>query len=154
MGEGRLEAIWLKRVRRGPMDPATRATVVAGRGLAGNADQGGRRQVTILVREGWEAALREVGAVVDPSRRRANLLVSGLDLERAAGALLRVGGCVVRVRGETTPCERMDEAWPGLADALRPRWRAGVFGEVIEGGEIRVGDPVVLEREAVAHSLP
>ena len=54
MGEGRLEAIWIKRMHRGPMDAAERATMVAGRGLVGNADQGRRPQGTIVVREGLE----------------------------------------------------------------------------------------------------
>ena len=43
----RLEQIWIKRVRRGPMDAADRARVVAGRGIVGNANQGGKRQVTM-----------------------------------------------------------------------------------------------------------
>ena len=51
---GQLEAIWVKRMKRGPMDPLERATCVAGRGLAGNANQGGRRQVTIFSKETWE----------------------------------------------------------------------------------------------------
>lgn len=54
-GEGRLEAIWIKRAKRGPMDPAPRARLVAGRGIAGNANQGGRRQVTVIARETWRS---------------------------------------------------------------------------------------------------
>ena len=55
---GRIEAIWLKRTRRGPMDPVASAELVPGRGLRGNADQGGRRQVTLVERAG---AARIVG---------------------------------------------------------------------------------------------
>src|SRR5919202_1521409 len=58
---GTLEAIWIKRFRRGPMDPAPTARLVAGRGIVGNANQGGKRQVTIIAREAWEAVTRELG---------------------------------------------------------------------------------------------
>src|SRR5262249_24057269 len=47
---GRLEAIWLKRMRRGPMDAVERAVFKAHQGIVGNTDQGGRRQVTPLKR--------------------------------------------------------------------------------------------------------
>ncbi len=139
---GRLEAIWIKRARLGPMDPVDRATLVAERGLEGNANQGGRRQVTIIARETWERLMGELGASVDPSARRANLMVSGLDLEESRERVLRVGGCRIRIRGETRPCERMDDALPGLRNAMRPRWGGGSYGVVLEDGEIRVGDPV------------
>jgi hypothetical protein len=36
-----LAAIWIKRAKRGPMDPHPSALLVGGRGLAGNANQGG-----------------------------------------------------------------------------------------------------------------
>jgi aryl-alcohol dehydrogenase-like predicted oxidoreductase len=34
----------------------------------------------------------------------------------------------------------MDDAHPGLRAALGPNWRAGAYGEIIEGGTIRPGD--------------
>ena len=139
---GRLEAIWIKRVRRGPMDAAPRAALVAGRGLRGNANQGGRRQVTIIEREAWSAVMEETGADLDPSRRRANLMVSGVALARMRVRVLRVGAVRLRVLGETKPCERMDEALPGLKRAMYPDWRGGAFAEVLEDGEIAVGDAV------------
>lgn len=139
---GVLEAIWVKRAKRGKMDPVERATLVAGRGIAGNANQRGRRQVTIIEREVWESLVRGLGSELDPSARRANLMVSGLPLAGTRGRVLRVGACRVRVLGETKPCERMEEALPGLRDAMWPGWGGGAFAEILDDGQIDVGDEV------------
>ena len=135
-------AIWIKRAHRGPMDRVERAELVAGRGVAGSADQGGRRQVSIISEEAWDAAQEQLGVAVDPAARRANVMVRGLDLEESRGKLLRIGACLIRLGGEIRPCERMDEAEEGLRDVLRPHWRGGAFGEIVEGGAIAVGDAV------------
>ncbi len=142
---GRLEAIWIKRMRRGPMDPVERARMVAGRGIEGNADQGRRRQVTLLEREGWEERTELAGTPLDPAARRANLLLSGIRLAGTRGRVLRVGRVRLLVRGETKPCERMDEAIPGLRDAMWPDWGGGAFAEVLDDGEIEVGEAVEWE---------
>jgi MOSC domain-containing protein YiiM len=137
---GSIVSLWLKRFKRGPMDPVLFAELEAGQGVRGNANRGGRRQITIIDEQAWREACSQLGVDVDPSARRANVMLRGLDLARTRGRLLRLGSCVVRVYGETRPCERMDEAQPGLRKALDPDWRAGVFAEIVEGGVIRIGD--------------
>jgi len=146
---GVLRQIWVKRVRRGVMDPADRATIAAGRGIVGNANQGGRRQVTILEAERWDAYMRALGGTLPTSARRANLVVERLPLSRSRGRVLRVGACRLRILGETKPCERMDEALPGLKDLMYADWGGGAFAEALDDGEIRVGDPVQWEPEGV-----
>lgn len=137
---GEIAAIWIKRFKRGPMDPVQDAELIAGRGIAGNANRGGKRHVTIIDEKAWADACKELGEAVDPSIRRANVMVRGIDLARSRGRFLRLGNCRIRIYGETTPCERMEEARAGLRAALRPEWRGGAFGEIVEGGTIRVGD--------------
>jgi MOSC domain-containing protein YiiM len=127
------------------MDSVREATLVPGRGIEGNANQGGRRQVTIITRERWEELMRDLGADVPPSARRANLLIAGLDLQDSRDRILRVGGVRLKINGETRPCERMEEAHPGLQALMRDRWGGGAFAEVLDGGEILVGHPVAWE---------
>ena len=142
MERGRVEAIWIKRAHHGPMDVRDRASLVAGKGIAGNANQGGRRQVTLIDRSAWDAVVEDLGDYVEPSARRANVLIAGLSLHESRGRILRIGSCRLQINGETRPCELMDETRPGLRLALTPPWRAGAFAEVLDGGEIQVGDVV------------
>ena len=142
---GRLEQIWIKRFRRGPMDAVAEAHLEEGLGIAGNANRGGKRQVTLIEQEVWQQHMDRLRGDVDPSSRRANLMISGCTLRESRGRVLQIGECRIMIRGETKPCERMDEALPGLRDAMFPEWGGGAFGEVIAGGAIRVGDPATLD---------
>jgi len=74
---------------------------------------------------------------VEPSARRANILLRGVDLLDSRGKILRLGACTVQIFGETRPCHLMDEMHAGLRNAPP---RHGAFGEILEGGAIRVGD--------------
>ncbi len=143
---GTLTAIWIKRGSGGPMDAADTARLIKGHGLVGNAEQGGQRQVTVLAAEAWSRVRAdlglEMGAGPGPVARRANLLTKGLDLAHSRGRVLRIGAVRVRLHGETVPCRLMEETHAGLEEALRPDWRGGAFGEVLDDGEIAVGDPV------------
>ncbi|MDY7095642.1 MAG: MOSC domain-containing protein [Acidobacteriota bacterium] len=145
---GRLQRIWLKRVRRGPMDLQDRATLIAGEGLEGDASRGrSRRQVTLIEEELWQEIARELGPQVDPVMRRANLLVSGVSLAESRHRILHIGTCRLQIHGETRPCRLMEETLPGLQAALDPDWRGGAFATVLTGGEIEVGDEVRWEAD-------
>jgi len=143
--QGRLEAIWIKRAHRGPMDVTRVARLVEGQGVAGSVDRSRRRQVTILSLDAWVDCLTELGATIDPSARRANLLVSGIQLAHTRDRVLRVGDARLLIGGEVTPCERMEEVYPGLQAVMRPDWRGGVFARVLADASIQVGDPVAWE---------
>jgi MOSC domain-containing protein YiiM len=145
---GKLEAIWLKRARRGPMDPVDEAVAVEGQGLEGGADFGSQRQVTLIEREVFDRLRSELDESVEPVMRRANLMVSGIRLEGTSGRTLTVGDLRIRVRGETRPCGRMDEACTGLMDALDPHWGGGAHGSLLNDATIAVGDEVRWEAEA------
>jgi MOSC domain-containing protein YiiM len=142
MSCGVLRAIWIKAFKRGPMNAVADAELVADHGIVGNANQGGKRQVTIIEEEVWDELMRRMGAALSPGARRANLMVKDIRLEGTRGRILRVGACRIQIYGETDPCHRMDEALPGLRQARVPHWAGGVFGKVLDGGRIAVGDVV------------
>lgn len=146
---GRIERIWIKRAKQGPMDEVPVARLIANHGIEGNADVGGKRQITLLSREVWEERGQETGGPLDPASRRANLLVSGVDLAESRGRVLHLGQTRVRIYGETKPCHRMDDVRPGLQSAMRANWGGGAFAEVLEGGDVRCGDPIVWDDERV-----
>jgi MOSC domain-containing protein YiiM len=149
---GRLEKIWIKRAKLGPMDERSEARLEAGTGLHGNADQGGRRQVTIICQETWQRVCQNLGVAISPFARRANLMVSGLDLVESRGRILAIGKARLRIEGETRPCYRMDEAHHGLQEALKPNWGGGVYCTVIESGDIGEGDTVSFSTESPYNS--
>src|SRR5262250_1256950 len=100
---GRLVGIGYAPAKRAPLIAAATGRISAASGLEGDvrgSTQG--RQITILFRESWEAACRDVGVNLPWLTRRANLLVEGLETPRSGR--LRVGEAVLEVTGETKPC--------------------------------------------------
>ena len=142
---GRLTGIARRSARLQPMQELRSATITVTGGLEGD-HKGARfpdRQVTVLAQEAWCDAVAQAGAAeLAWTARRANLLVRGVHLPRAAGGVLRIGTVRLEVTGQTVPCRRMDDAVNGLRKALHPDWRGGVTCRVLEGGSVSLGDPV------------
>ena len=105
---------------RGPIETIDRAAVTLEGGIAGDFRGGARgkpyrRQVSLIERRDWDAAMAELGCTLPWWERRANLLVDDLDLPQRRGARLRIGRDVVlEVMTETDPCERMESVAKGL----------------------------------------
>ena len=144
---GKVEALWMKRAHRGPMDPVDAVTLVEGKGIADDANFGrSKRQVTVIEKEVFDRIQDELPDV-KPYMRRANVMVSGLTLEGTRDRILTLGGVRLRIHGETRPCERMDAQVQGLTAALDPNWNGGIYGVVLGDGEIRVGDEATIEED-------
>lgn len=132
--------LWVRPAEGGPLEPREQLELVADQGIRGDHTFGRMRHVTIVFEDDWNAAAAELGQEVDPVGRRANVLVSGGGGGATIGTTLRLGPALVRIKGETTPCPVMEQAAPGMQAALKPDTRAGVWGRVVEGGALSVGD--------------
>jgi MOSC domain-containing protein YiiM len=140
---------------KAPMELVDHVQVTREHGLAGDyrgAMKGKpyKRQVTLIERIDWEAAMAEVGHTLPWQERRSNLLVDGLDLPQVPGTRLRIGAeLVLEITRETDPCERMEALAEGLRAALLPDWRGGVCAMVVEPGAIAIGDAIVVLPQSV-----
>jgi MOSC domain-containing protein YiiM len=144
MMPGRIDAIWVKRSYGGVMDPADEVDLVAGKGIVRDASFGRTRQVTVIEKEVFDRVERSLPEA-EPVMRRANIMVSGVRLAQSRGRVLRLGGVRILLRGETRPCERMDEQCVGLRAALAAGWGGGAHGVVLDDGLVRIGDTAALE---------
>ncbi len=149
----RVVQIYLRPSSRTPVRTVNAVTAVAGKGLEGDHAGSGNRQVTLIEKEAWQAACGELGKNLDAGARRANVVVEGISLAAAIGRRIQAGHCVIQVIGETRPCKLMEDAAPGLRQALSPDCRGGVYGRIAQGGVIQVGDEVKETAEAVPSAL-
>jgi hypothetical protein len=140
---GRLLGVATRSGKRVPMRELDAADVTTASGVA-NDPRGtpGPRQVTVMAREAWDAACRELGAELAWTLRRANLLVEGVALAETVGRRLNVGAVKLEVCEENPPCRVMDAQHAGLRAVLAPEWRAGVACRVLEGGRGGLSDAV------------
>lgn len=138
-------AIYLRPARREKPVEVSQAKAITDYGLEGDhfSKAGGHRQVTLLSLSAWKKVCQELGVDLPASARRANIIVDDMEFKDKKDRFLKIGRCLIQIRGETTPCRIMDEAHQGLKDALKPDWRGGVYGAVISGAFVSKGDKVI-----------
>ena len=149
--------------------------LIAGLGVDGDAHQGATvkhrsrvakapempnlRQVHLIHAELFDE-LRAAGFDVSPGQMGENVTTRGIDLlGLPTGARLHLGSeAVVEVTGLRNPCRQLERLQPGLMAATLDRdadgalvRKAGVMAIVLEGGEVRCGDPIRIELPPPLH---
>ena len=104
----------------------------------------GKRQVTMMERADWDAAMAELGHAIPWQERRVNLLLDGIDIPQVPGTRVRIGAVELEITVECDPCSRMETIARGLKAALNTDWRGGACSRVKVAGRITVGDTVAI----------
>jgi MOSC domain-containing protein YiiM len=96
-----------------------------------------RREVLFASKQHLDAVGVEPGAI------RENVTVEGADVHSwPVGQRVKVGEAVFEITMVCDPCHRMDELRTGLRALLEDR--RGMLAHVVEGGEVALGDEIVL----------
>jgi MOSC domain-containing protein YiiM len=144
---GRLTWIGVRPERRAPMLELEEAELIAERGLQGDrasAKVGRSRQVTLIQTE----HLTTIGALlgrssINPELLRRNLAISGINILSLRNARFRIGECELEGTGHCHPCSRLEETL-GFGGYNATRGLGGITARVLQGGAIRLRDPVLL----------
>ncbi len=137
-----IAAIHVAKGRRLPTRDVPEVVAEAGRGLVGDRYHGSRhRHVTVQSLDALAEAAERYGAPVPAHLTRRNLTLSHGEVPRTPGERLRVGDVLLEVVRVAAPCKLLDDTLGrGAQEALRHR--GGSVFRVLEGGTLRVGDPV------------
>jgi MOSC domain-containing protein YiiM len=149
---GRVEAIRIAPAAGAPMQTVWRIAAHAGRGLEGDryhlgtgdgsARGGSGRGLTLVSADAVEQANREhPDLAMTPALTRRNVTVRGVDLDALIGREFRIGRvrCLGVRRAE--PCTYL-EGLVGRPVREALVHRAGLRADILEDGEIAVGDEV------------
>jgi MOSC domain-containing protein YiiM len=127
--------------------------------VARDPSQPNLRQVHLIHAE-LHDELRGAGFEVSPGQMGENVTTQGVDLlGLPVGACLRLGdSALVEITGLRNPCKQLEEIQPGLMGATLGRderdelvRKAGVMAVVLEGGDVRPGDPIEVGLPAPPH---
>jgi MOSC domain-containing protein YiiM len=134
-----------------PMKSVTSVEAVANRGLRGDryfAETGYYSpfdvcQVTLIASEAIAEIDAAAGIDLSAGEHRRNVVTEGIDVHDLLDHRFQVGDATFEGTRPRPPCAHVEEVVgeDGVATALG-EGRGGVCADVVETGEIRVGDPI------------
>ena len=140
MPQGTITNLHIARVKGTPSDPVQEATAISGLGLEGDrsAYEGNTRQVLFVDKEILD------GAGLVPGQVKENITVTGMNVSQIQpGQVFTIGDDVtLEAVGDCEACGKMDAIRMGLMDEIQGK--RGMLAKVINGGNIKVGDPVTV----------
>jgi MOSC domain-containing protein YiiM len=150
---GRVEGIFTAAGAGQPMTPLAEVLAVAGRGLAGDRyhdrtgyyserpSPGGGRELTLIEAEVLESLATEHGIELAPSECRRNVLTRGVRLQELIRRRFRIGEVLCEGMRICEPCLYLEQVTGKPVNEPLVH-RGGLRANILEGGTIRVGDPI------------
>lgn len=148
---GRVEHIHLAGQGGEPMRAVDRVRVIARIGLEGDRyatglgryskHPGTGRALTLVEAEVLDSLRASLGIDLQPGEARRNVTTRGIALNPLVGQRFRIGGVLCEATRLCEPCKYLEDliAKPVLHPLLH---YGGLRADVLEDGEIRVGDEV------------
>lgn len=142
---GTLIWIGLRPARSAPVVTPNSARLVSAHSIEGDryqTNRDGARQATLITAESLNAIASFLGRdTIPPELLRRNFVVKGINLAALKTRRFHIGAVLLEYSGECAPCSRMEASLgPGGYNAVRGH--GGITARIIEGGEVRLGDPV------------
>jgi MOSC domain-containing protein YiiM len=140
---GRIAAVSISRQKGTPKTNVPSAKLIRGHGMDGDAHAGnGHRQISLLALENIEETHVE-GILIRPGMFAENIATTGIDF-----ALIRVtdriavGDCLLEITQLGKECHDRCAIYERAGECVMQN--QGVFAIVLEGGQIKTGDPVII----------
>jgi len=118
------------------------------------------RQVHLMHTE-LHQEMRELGYEIYSGDLGENITTKGIDiLGLPTGTKLQLGKkAIVEVTGLRNPCSQIDKFQKGLQEVCFERndkgqtiqFKSGIMGIVLVGGEVKVGDPIIVQFPPLPH---
>ncbi|BCJ94493.1 molybdenum cofactor biosynthesis protein MoaC [Anaerocolumna cellulosilytica] len=140
---GRIIAVCISEKRGTEKKNIQKARFIENFGIEKDAHGGNwHRQVSLLGKEKIDA-FNQLGAKVGDGAFGENLIVEGFDFkELPVGTILQCNDVILEMTQIGKECHAHCAIYNRVGDCIMPR--EGVFAKVLQGGEIAVGDEMIL----------
>jgi MOSC domain-containing protein YiiM len=153
MQQGTVAFIYIAGSARKPMQSLDSVRAISGKGLDGDRyfDAQGSffkneharpdREITLIEQEALEALERDYSVELGPQESRRNIVTTGVSLNHLVGREFMVGNARLRGIRLCEPCGHLERMTGRKLKGLVHR--GGLRAQILESGEIKVGDPVI-----------
>ena len=145
----RVIAVNLSVTKGVPKQPVASGEFIADHGLKGDAHAGKwHRQVSLLGRESIERMAAQGVGGLSPGRFAENITTENIILYRLnIGDRLTIGQVLLEITQIGKECHQHCAIFRQVGNCVMPT--EGVFARVLNGGTIKAGDPIRVERNEI-----